>query len=108
MTPADRQAIDDGRVVTASKALSLKMIDRIGYLDDAIAEAEALARTSASEVIQYQRAGTPTRSVYAIGTNVPIQGDLIPFSYPGLDRSKLPTFLYLWQPDPTVMRQGGR
>jgi protease-4 len=30
--------------------------------------------------------------------------DAIPFSYPGLDRSKLPTFLYLWQPDPTLPR----
>jgi protease IV len=32
----------------------------------------------------------------------------VPFSYPGLDRSKTPTFLYLWQPDPTVFRQAGR
>ena len=34
--------------------------------------------------------------------------EAIPFSYPGLERSKLPTFLYLWQPDPTLTRQGGR
>jgi protease IV len=32
----------------------------------------------------------------------------IPFSYPGLDRTKLPTFLYLWQPDPTIPRTSPR
>ena len=32
--------------------------------------------------------------------------EAIPFSYPGLDRSKLPTFLYMWQPDPTLPRLG--
>ena len=32
----------------------------------------------------------------------------IPMSYPGLDRSRLPTFLYLWQPDPTLPRTGAR
>ena len=108
MSPADRQAIDDGRVLPANKALALKMIDRIGYLDDAIADAESLASTSASEVVQYQRPGTPNRSIYSVAPNAPIQSELIPFSYPGLDRSKMPTFLYLWQPDPTVLRQSGR
>ncbi len=81
---------------------------RLGYLDDAIAEAERLAGTSDSEVVFFQRPGYPTRSLYAIVPNVPLQSELIPLSYPGLERSKLPTFLYLWQPDPTITRLGGR
>jgi protease-4 len=108
MTPADRRAIADGRVVAAPQALGLHMIDALGYLDDALCEAERLAGVAGAEVVLFQRSGYPTRSIYAIVPNVPLQGELLPVSYPGLDRSKLPTFLYLWQPDPTITRLGGR
>jgi protease-4 len=107
MTPTDQKAIEDGRIVPATKAVTLHMIDRLGYLDDAIAEAERLAGANGSEVILFHRAGTPVHSVYAVAPNTPLQGDLIPFSYPGLERSKLPTFLYLWQPDPTITKVPG-
>jgi protease-4 len=39
---------------------------------------------------------------------VPLQQTMIPLSMPGLDRSRLPTVLYIWQPDPTLEKQGGR
>lgn len=108
MSEADRRTIADGRIVAASQALRLHMIDQIGYVDDAIAEAERLAGAPGSEVVFFERAGHPTRSIYAIVPNVPLQSEMIPFSYPGLDRSKLPTFLYLWQPDPTLTKTSGR
>src|SRR5262249_39400400 len=102
MLAADRKAVADGRIVAAPKALALHMIDALGYPDDAVAEAERLAGVGGSEVVLFQRRGYPTRSIYATAPNVPLQSDLIPFSYPGLERNKLPTFLYLWQPDPTI------
>ena len=108
MSPADHGAIFDGRIVAASKALELHMVDVLGYPDDAVAEAERLAGTTGAEVVLLQRAGYPTRSIYATVPNVPLQSDLLPISYPGLERSKLPTFLYIWQPDPTLTRQSGR
>jgi protease-4 len=108
MNADDWKAIDDGRVVSASKALGLHLVDRLGYVHEAIAEAERLSGVSGSEVVIFQRSGYPTHSLYAITPNTPIQGDIVPFSYPGLDRSKAPTFLYLWQPDPTIFRQAGR
>ncbi len=110
MTEGDRRVIADGRVLIASQALALHLVDRLGYLDDAIDEAERLAgiQHGRSEVVLFQRAGYPTHSIYSIVPNVPLQGDLVPFSYPGLERSKLPTFLYLWQPDPTLSKLGGR
>ncbi len=107
MTAADRKVVGDGRIVVAQKALELHMVDALGYVEDAIAEAERIAGFRGSEVVLFQRAGHPTRSIYAIVPNTPIQNDVIPFSYPGLERSKLPTFLYLWQPDPTISRTGG-
>lgn len=108
ITAEDLDTIRDGRIVAAPKALALRLVDALGYVEDAIAEAERLAGTTGSEVVLFQRSGYPTRSIYAIAPNVPLQAELIPFSYPGLDRSKLPTFLYLWQPDPTMTRLGGR
>lgn len=107
MTAADRGAIDDGRVVTSARALSLHMIDRVGYVPDAIDEAARLGGAPGAEVVLFQRRGYPAHSIYSI-TPTPVDAQLVPFSLPGLDRAKLPTFLYLWQPDPTVLRLGGR
>jgi len=108
MTPEDFAAIEDGRVVPSQKALGLHMIDRIGYVHDAIAEAESLAGVHQAEVVIFQRKGYPTHSIYAITPNPVDGGGLVPFSVPGLDRAKLPTFLYLWQPDPTLLGLGSR
>jgi protease-4 len=33
---------------------------------------------------------------------------MMPLSLPGLDRSRLPSFLYLWQPEPTMEKLGGK
>lgn len=105
IAPKDWEALSDGRVIPATKALGMHLIDRIGYVDDAIIEAEQLAGISGSEVVIFQRKGYPAQSIYSVTPNVPIQGQLIPFSYPGLDRAKMPTFLYLWAPDPTLLPQ---
>jgi len=107
MTAGDRTVIADGRVMPASQALGLHLIDALGYLDDAICEAERLAGCGGSEVVLFQRSGYPTHSIYSIVPNTPLQGEAIPASIPGLDRTKLPTFLYLWEPDPTFTKVGG-
>ena len=89
-------------MILASTAQNLHMIDRIGYVHDAIAEAERICNVSGAEVVLFHRTGYPTHSLYAITPTPAPLSESIPMSYPGLDRSKLPTFLYLWQPDPTV------
>jgi protease-4 len=55
----------------------------------------------------YRRNNDPARSVYAITPNIPIQGTLFP-SVPGIDRTKLPTFLSVWQPELTIERLSGK
>ena len=107
LSEADRRLLADGRVVPASKALSLHLVDRLGYLDDAVELAANLARVPGAEVVLYHRSGQAARTIYAVTSATP-SNDLVPFSYPGLDRAKLPTFLYLWQPDPTILRPGTR
>jgi len=104
-----RRAEDfDGRIFTATQAKKPKMIDAIGYLDDAIAMAGEMSGCSQSQVAFYHRPNDPARTPYAVTPNVPLQQTLFPLSMPGLDRSRLPTFLYLWQPDPTLEKLGGR
>lgn len=98
----------DGRVFTASQALSRRLIDTIGYLDDAVAIARRMSRQPAARVVLLHRRVDRARSPYAITPNVPLQGAAFPLSVPGLERSRLPTFLYLWQPDPTLERWGGK
>ena len=108
LTDADRRTLADGRVVAASRALKLHLVDRLGYIEDALGEAEHLAGVADAEVVLYSRGGSPARSLYAIAPCPPRLSEAIPFSYPGLDRTKLPTFLYLWQPDPTLPRTSPR
>jgi protease-4 len=108
MTDRDRQAVADGRVLLASQALERHLIDRLGYVHDAIAEAEHQARVAGAEIVLFHRAGYPAHSLYAITPSPAPLNEAIPLSYPGLDRSRLPTFLYLWQPDPTLPRPGAR
>ena len=98
----------DGRIFTAAQAQERKLIDSIGYLDDAIELARRLSNSPNAQVALYHRPNDPARTPYAITPNVPLQQTLFPLSMPGLDRSRLPTFLYLWQPDPTLEKQGGR
>ena len=102
------QAVADGRVMLASQALELHLVDRLGYVHDAIAEAEHRAGVAGAEVVLFHRAGYPAHSLYAIAPSPAPLSEAIPMSYPGLDRSRLPTFLYLWQPDPTLPRPGAR
>ncbi len=105
---ANDATLFDGRVFTSNQALQHRLIDRIGYLDDAIATARELTHTHQAQVVLYHRANDPAHSPYAITPNVPLQNSVLPISVPGLDRSRLPTFLYLWQPDPTLEKLGGR
>ena len=105
--PMDDTALD-GRVFLASKALEHGLVDRIGYLPDAIAAARELAGQPQAGTVLLHRTGDIARTPYATTPNIPVQASLLPFSVPGLERSKLPTFLYLWQPDPTLERLSGR
>jgi protease-4 len=97
----------DGRVFTAGTALEKQLIDGVGYLDDAVAAAcESAGISRSSGVVMYRRCNDRARTAYDVTPNVPLQKSLLPINIPGLDRSSLPRYLYLWQPDPSLITRG--
>lgn len=98
----------DGRILTATQARKAHLIDQVGYLDDAILAAGDLCGTDANTAVYLlHRPRDKARSVYSITPNQPL--DLLGMmNIPGADRSRLPTFLYLWQPDPKLGSMAGR
>ncbi len=49
------RTLADGSIYGAPKALEEKLIDKVGYLDDAIAEVKALAKIQEAQVVEYRR-----------------------------------------------------
>lgn len=98
----------DGRIFTGSQALSRGLVDGIGDLDAAIAQAGCAGGGAKPQVVLYRRANDPAHSIYAVTPNIPLQGAGLFPNLPGLDRTKLPTFLSMWQPELTMEKLGGK
>jgi protease-4 len=98
----------DGRVFTARQALGRGLIDSIGYVDDAAELARRLGGCPSARVVVFHRCNDKARTPYAVTPNAPLQGAMFPINVPGLDRSQMPTFLYIWQPEPMLAKAGGR
>ncbi len=94
----------DGRILSTTRALEEGLIDAAGLLPDAIERARRLVQAETATVVMYRRPENPARSLYATAPNRPVQSGAVAASIPGMDRSKLPLFLYLWQADPTLVR----
>lgn len=92
----------DGRVITGIEAKQLGLVDEVGYLDDAIVTARQLAGLpSNAPLVMLRRDNDRAYTVFDVSPNMPTMSSIIPLKVPGLDRASLPTFLYLWQPEPT-------
>jgi protease-4 len=98
----------DGRVMSATQAKQAGLIDQQGYLEDALDMAQKLAGVGQAQAMIYRRKGDPAYTLYATSANRPIHGTFMPYSIPGLDRSRLPLFLYMWQADPTMLKLTGQ
>jgi protease IV len=101
-------AIFDGRVVTGEQAVVLGLADQLGYLDDAIVQARQLAGLPAeSSIVMLRRESDRAYTPLDVTPNTPTTSSIIPLRLPGLDRSALPTFLYMWQADPSLVTTSG-
>jgi len=95
VTDADLEKISDGRILTAQQALELHLVDRIGYLDDAIDEAIRLAGIPDADVILYRAFPSYNQNIYALS---PGSGNGLEEGMGRLLGERQPAFLYLWTP----------
>jgi protease-4 len=104
----DEASTFDGRVFLAKQALERGLIDVVGHLPDALHAARQMAGCPAAGAVILHRRDDVARTPYATTPNVPLQASLLGVSVPAGDRNRLPTFLYLWQPDPSLERLSGK
>jgi len=93
--------ISTARIYLAPKALELGLIDKIGYLDDAISETKKLAGLSQdSRIVIYRRTQYPNDNLY--NTSVDRQGgqglSLIDLNLPESISPLNTGFYYIWMP----------
>src|SRR5688572_6486829 len=90
------KTLADGRIYTANQALDAKLVDRVGYLEDAVEEARALAGVKDLRWVMYSRRPQQVENPYS---EITVQSSLGMSSE--LDRARqLLGFhvCYLWEP----------
>ena len=97
--PEERvRVLADGRVYTGMEAQKLGLVDRVGYLEDALEEAKAMAGIKDAAVVSYDRGGGYHGSIYAAAPRIPSEIN-IKLELPGLSASSGSAgFMYLWEP----------
>jgi protease-4 len=98
----DRAAVTklaDGRIYTAQQALENKLVDRIGYLDDAIEGVKSSLRLSKASIVVYYRPGSYKSTIYSeLNEGGSPVFNLIAIDGENLLSSQGVRFLYLWMP----------
>ncbi len=89
LSPEAVRKVADGRILTSAEALDAKLIDGIGYLDDAIGLARKMAGLTEATVVTYHRPGEYRQNIYSLPL---INVDLGELAEPGA------RFLYIWWP----------
>jgi protease-4 len=94
----DLAVFADARILEAKEALRLGLVDRLGYVDDAINEAKALAGIKEARVVTYARPREWRPNAYSVLG--PPQGPSLLGIDPGWLSALTPGvhFLYLWAP----------
>ena len=87
----------DGRVYTAQQALSLKLIDRIGYMDDALELTKKAIGVDQAKVVVYHRP-SEYRATYYARSEAPTGSLDMSISRLASVMGSGPGFFYLWWP----------
>jgi protease-4 len=92
---ATARTLGDGRVYTAGQALEHKLVDRVGYMPDAIELARAAAGVEKARVVVYHRPRQYRATYYAESQH---SDSIFGASALGALVGPGPKFLYLWMP----------
>jgi protease-4 len=99
ITAADIDRLADGRVYTAEQALANKLVDEIGYLDDAIAVVKKGAGIEDARVIMYHRPWGYKNNIYSQLLGPEVENvNLINLDLSWLLGEAGLHFMYLWAP----------
>jgi len=89
----------DGRIFTADQALEVKLIDRIGYLDDVVEEMKKSLKLKEAKVVTYNRPGSYKGTIYSGLPAISHQEiNLVAINGEGLSFLSGVQFMYLWNP----------
>jgi protease-4 len=90
------RVLADGRVYTGEHARELGLVDEVGYLEDAIRCAKALACIDDASVVAYDRGCGGRGSIYARLPSIPSTIN-VRLDVPGLTGGHGAAFMYLWE-----------
>lgn len=93
----DLRKIADGRIYNARQALDLKLIDAIGYLDEAVEAAKESAGIKEARLITYATPRSYRNNIYSKIEPKPAEVNLVNLD-PGFSRRFGFSFMYLWMP----------
>ena len=90
----------DGRIYSADQALKEKLIDKIGYLEDAVETAKKETDIKEATVIMYKRPGSYKNNIYSkIPAPQSVNFNLLTLGgEKGVSSYLMPGFMYLWVP----------
>ena len=91
------RAFADGRIYTADQALGLGLVDRVGYLDEAIEMAKQAAGLTEARVVMYHRPREYRANMYSAAPVTP-GADALLGQLAGALGGPGTRFLYLWWP----------
>ncbi|MFQ5353907.1 MAG: signal peptide peptidase SppA [Thermodesulfobacteriota bacterium] len=93
--------ISDGRVYTASQALELRLIDRVGYMDDAVSYARELAGIDEATLVTYSESDSYRKNFYSSSGAPPVTPsvvNLVNINTSFMNEAAGPRFMYIWMP----------
>jgi protease-4 len=90
LSPAEVRLLADGSIYFADEAHEKKLVDEIGYIDDAIALTESLAGLKETHVVEYKKPFS--LSTWLTGQN----RSLFRIDKKRLQELAVPQLLYLW------------
>ncbi|MGA1979507.1 MAG: signal peptide peptidase SppA [Sedimentisphaerales bacterium] len=90
LTLADVKRLADGSIYGAEEALSEKLIDKIGYIDEAIEQVKLLAGIEKAQVVEYRK---PFSLAYFLSSR---NGNIFKIDKSTLYELSTPQILYLW------------
>ena len=87
---ADVKRLADGSIYGAEEALGEKLIDKIGYIDEAIEQVKSLAGIEKAQVVEYRR---PFSLAYFLNSR---SDNILKIDKSTLYELATPQILYLW------------